>query len=495
MAHKTILSLMALALLGACTVGPNYVRPAADTPAAFKEMEGWKTAQPRDQELRGKWWETFNDPLLNELERQVSISNQNLVQSAAQFRQARALVQSARAGFLPTVSGGASVTRGQSSSNLGNQNQAFVQSSRSPSTSYSLSLDAVWEADLWGRVRRTVESNEAGAQASAADLEALRLSIQAELAQNYFQLRALDAQKQLFDDTIAAYQRSLTLTQNQYTAGVVAKVDVIQAQTQLKTTQAQALDIGVQRAQLEHAIALLIGKPASTYSLAVAPLTASPPALPVGIPSSLLERRPDIAAAERRMAAANAQIGVAEAAYYPSLTLSASGGFQSSSFSNWLTAPSRFWSLGPALAQTLFDGGLRRAQTDQAIATYDANVAGYRQTVLTGFKEVEDNLAALRILEEEAAIQDEAVQNARQSVALTTNQYKAGLVSYLNVVTVQATALANERTAVDVLNRRLAASVLLIKALGGGWNASDLATPDELARRDPYPRKDAGQPR
>ena len=492
---KYLAAATTLALLAACTVGPNYVRPTADTPAAFKEMEGWKTAQPRDQELRGKWWETFNDPLLDNLEEQISISNQNLVQAAAQFRQARALVQSARAGFLPTVSGSASFTRGQSSSSIGSQNQTFVQSSRSPSTNYSLSLDAVWEADLWGRVRRTVESNEAGAQASAADLEALRLSIQAELAQNYFQLRALDAQKQLFDDTIAAYQRSLTLTQNQYTAGIVAKVDVIQAQTQLKTTQAQALDVGVQRAQLEHAIALLIGKPASTYSLALAPLTASPPALPVGIPSSLLERRPDIAAAERRMAAANAQIGVAEAAYYPSLTLSASGGFQSSSFSNWLTAPSRFWSLGPALAQTLFDGGLRRAQTDQAIAAYDANVAGYRQTVLTGFKEVEDNLVALRILEEEAAIQDEAVQNARQSVALTTNQYKAGIVSYLNVVTVQATALVNERTAVDVLNRRLAASVLLIKALGGGWHASDLPTPDELARRDPYPRKDAGQPR
>jgi NodT family efflux transporter outer membrane factor (OMF) lipoprotein len=476
-------------LLAACTVGPNYVRPTADTPAAFKEMEGWKTAQPRDQELRGKWWEPFNDPLLNNLEEQISISNQNLVQAAAQFRQARALVQSARAGYLPTVSGGASVTRAQSSSNPGSQNQASVQSSRSTSTNYSLSLDAVWEPDLWGRVRRTVESNEAGAQASAADLEALRLSIQAELAQNYFQLRALDAQKQLFDDTIAAYQRSLTLTQNQYTAGVVAKVDVIQAQTQLKTTQAQALDIGVQRAQLEHAIALLIGKPASNYSLAAAPLTASPPPLPGGLPSSLLERRPDIAAAERRMAAANAQIGVAEAAYYPSLTLSASGGFQSSSFSNWLTAPSRFWSVGPALAQTLFDGGLRRAQTDQAIAAYDANVAGYRQTVLNGFKEVEDNLAALRILEEEAAIQDEAVQNARQSVALTTNQYKAGIVSYLNVALVQATALANERTAVDVLNRRLAASVLLVKALGGGWNASDLPTPDELARGDSYPGK------
>ncbi len=305
----------------------------------------------------------------------------------------------------------------------------------------------------------------------------------------------MDAQKQLFDDTIAAYQRSLTLTQNQYTAGVVAKVDVIQAQTQLKTTQAQALDIGVQRAQLEHAIALLIGKPASNYSLAAAPLTASPPPLPVGLPSSLLERRPDIAAAERRMAAANAQIGVAEAAYYPSLTLSASGGFQSSSFSNWLTAPSRFWSVGPALAQTLFDGGLRRAQTDQAIAAYDANVAGYRQTVLNGFKEVEDNLAALRILEEEAAIQDEAVQNARQSVALTTNQYKAGIVSYLNVALVQATALTNERTAVDVLNRRLAASVLLVKALGGGWNASDLPTPDELARGDSYPHKGAAPAR
>jgi NodT family efflux transporter outer membrane factor (OMF) lipoprotein len=493
MNHRTLLSLMASALLAACTVGPDYVRPTADTPAAFKEMEGWKTAQPRDQELRGKWWETFNDAPLNNLEEQISVSNQNLAQAAAQFRQARALVQSARAGFMPTVSAGAAVTRSQSSSGFISQNQNL--DARGPSTGYSLSLDAVWEADLWGRVRRTVESNEAGAQASAADLEALRLSIQAELAQNYFQLRALDAQKQLFDDTIAAYQRSLTLTQNQYTAGVVAKVDVIQAQTQLKTTQAQALDIGVQRAQLEHAIALLIGKPASTYSLAAAPRTAAPPALPVGIPSSLLERRPDIAAAERRMAAANAQIGVAQAAYYPSLTLSASGGFQSSSFSNWLTAPSRFWSLGPALAQTLFDGGLRRAQTDQAIAAYDANVAGYRQTVLTGFKEVEDNLVALRILEEEAAIQDEAVRNARQSVALTANQYKAGIVSYLNVVTVQATALANERTAVDVLNRRLAASVLLIKALGGGWNASGLPTPDELARGDPYPPKEAGQAR
>jgi NodT family efflux transporter outer membrane factor (OMF) lipoprotein len=299
----------------------------------------------------------------------------------------------------------------------------------------------------------------------------------------------------LFEDTLAAYQRSLTLTQNQYAAGIAAKADVIQAQTQLKTTQANAIDIGVQRAQLEHAIALLLGKPASEFSLPPAPLSALPPALPQALPSSLLERRPDIAAAERRMAAANAQIGVAEAAYYPSLSLSATGGYQSSSFANWISAPSRFWSLGPALAQTLFDGGLRRAQTAQAVAAYDANVAGYRQTVLTGFKEVEDNLAALRILEEEAVVQDEAVQNARQSVALTTNQYKAGIVSYLGVVLVQATALNNERAAVDIQNRRLAASVLLIKALGGGWDAGTLPKSDELARGDTYPRKDPVQPR
>lgn len=481
--------------LAACTVGPNYVRPVADVPAKFKEADGWKTAQPRDGELRGKWWEAFNDAQLNEMMERVVITNQSLVQAAAQFRQARALVQSARAGYWPTLGANASATRSKSPSGFSSQSSSgnFVQSSRAPVTNYSLSLDAMWEVDVWGRVRRTVEADNASAQASAADLEAMRLSIQAELAQNYFQLRALDTQKQLFDDTLTAYQRSLTLTQNQYAAGVAAKVDVIQAQTQLKTTQAQAIDVGVQRAQLEHAIALLLGKPASDFSLPVAPLVAQPPPVPLGLPSALLERRPDIAAAERRVTAANAQIGVAEAAYYPSLSLSASAGYQSSSFSNWLTAPSRFWSLGPSLAQTLFDGGFLRAQTAQTVAAYDANVAAYRQTVLTGFKEVEDNLVALRILEEEAAIQDEAVQNSRQSVTLTLNQYKSGIVSYLNVVTVQATALTNERTAVDIQNRRLAASVLLVKALGGGWNASTLPSNDELARGDAYPRKDTNQ--
>lgn len=471
-----------LMLLTACTVGPDYVRPTAEAPAAFKEMDGWKQAQPRDQEIKGKWWEAYNDPLLNNLEEQVNISNQNLAQAEAQYRQARALVQSARAGYFPTLSASASESRSRASSSFSStQLQSTNPVTRGITNNYLLTLDAVWELDVWGRVRRTVESNEANAQASAADLEAARLSAHAELAQNYFQLRALDTQKQLFDDTVAAFEKSLQLTQNQYAAGIVAKADVILAQTQLKSTQAQAIDVGVQRAQLEHAIALLIGKPASVFSIAPAPLTATLPAVPIGVPSELLERRPDVAAAERLVAAANAQIGVAIAAYFPSLTLSASGGYQSSSWSNWLTLPSRFWAVGPALAETLFDGGLRRAQTEQARAAYDGNVAAYRQTVLTGFKEVEDNLAALRILEQEAEVQDEAVQFARQTVALTTNQYKAGTVNYLNVTVVQAAALNNERTAVDILNRRLAASILLIKALGGGWNSSDLPSTAYLA--------------
>ncbi|MGH8756208.1 MAG: efflux transporter outer membrane subunit, partial [Burkholderiales bacterium] len=430
------MKLVALAALlimtAACTVGPDYVRPTVEAPVAFKEMVGWKPAQPRDQEFKGKWWEAYNDPLLNNLEEQVNISNQNLAQAEAQYRQARALVQSARAGYFPTVSASASESRSRASSSFSStQLQSTNPVTRGITNNYLLTLEAVWEPDLWGRVRRTVESNEASAQASAADLEAVRLSAQAELAQDYIQLRALDTQKQLLDDTVAAYEKSLQLTQNQYAAGIVAKSDVIQAQTQLKSTQAQSIDVGVQRAQFEHAIALLIGKPASDLTITPAPLTATLPAVPIGMPSDLLERRPDVAAAERLVAAANAQIGVAIAAYFPSLTLSASGGYQSPSWSNWLTVPSRFWAVGPALAETLFDGGLRRAQTDQARAAYDANVAAYRQTVLTGFKEVEDNLAALRILEQEAEVQDEAVQSARQAVALTTNQYKAGTVNYL----------------------------------------------------------------
>lgn len=458
--------------LGGCALGPDYVRPAVDAPTAFKELDGWKTAQPRDHELRGKWWEAYQDPALDALEQQITLSNQNLAQAEARFRQARALVQSARAGLFPTIAGSASATRTSGAGGRGIQNPALGGAVAGGAVNnHALSVDANWEVDVWGRVRRTIEANSANAQASAGDLEATRLSIQTQLAQNYFQLRTLDTQQQLLDRTVADYQKSLQLTQNQYAAGVVARGNVVLAQTQYKTTQAQAIDIGVQRAQLEHAIALLIGKAPADFSLPPAPLSATVPDVPVGVPSRLLERRPDIAAAERRVAAANAQIGVAKKAYFPDLTLSAAAGFQSSSFTNWLTLPNRVWSIGPAIAQTLFDAGARRAQTEQAEAVYDANVAAYRQTVLTGFQEVEDNLAALRILEREAQVQNDAVQAARESVALITNQYKAGIVSYLNVITVQTTALSNERTALDLLNRRLAASILLIKALGGGWEA------------------------
>jgi NodT family efflux transporter outer membrane factor (OMF) lipoprotein len=464
-------ALLAPALLGGCSVGPDYVRPAVETPAAYKEAGNWKPAEPKDDANRGKWWEVFNDSLLNQLQEQVDISNQNLAKAEAQYRQALALVQSARAGYYPTVTGAVSNTRSRSSSTT-IATPSVAPISRGVVTNHNLPFQASWAPDVWGNIRRAVEANEAGAQASAGDLAAARLSAQATLAQSYFQLRALDAQQLLLEDTVAAYSKSLTLVQNQYAAGIVAKADVVQAQVQLKTTQAQVIDIGVQRAQLEHAIALLLGKPPSKLAIAREPLKAVVPQAPVGLPSELLERRPDIAAAERRMAQANAQIGVAKAAYFPALTLSASAGYQSAAMIDWLTAPSRYWSFGTAIAETLFDGGLRRAQTDQAIAAYDANVAAYRQTVLTGFQQVEDGLATLHILEEEAEVQGEAVKLAEQALALALNQYKAGTVNYLNVVVAQATALANQTTAVGILNRRMVASVQLVTALGGGWEPS-----------------------
>ncbi|MFC5473466.1 efflux transporter outer membrane subunit [Paraherbaspirillum soli] len=468
---KTCLALaISSLLLSACALGPDYVRPTTEAPAAFKEMKDWKTATPQDQELHGKWWEAYQDPQLNALVEQVNISNQNLAQAEAQFRQARALVQSARSSYFPTVSASASSTRaGSASSRVGSR----------IATTDSVGLNAGWEPDLWGRISRTVEASRASAQASASDLQATRLSAQSSLAEDYLQLRVIDAQQTLLEDTVAAYQKSYQLTQNQYAVGVVSKADVIQAQTQLKSAQAQALDNGVLRSQLEHAIALLTGQAASDFSITPAPLVAVLPTIPVGIPSALLERRPDISAAERRAAAANAQIGVAKAAYFPALTLSAAGGFQGSSFAHLLTLPNRFWSLGPALAATLFDGGLRHAQSEQALAGFDASVAAYKQTVLTGFQEVEDNLAALRILEQEAQVQDETVQSARLAVTLILNQYRAGLVSFTSVATVQATALSAERTALDIQRRRFSASVLLIKALGGGWSQAEL--PDNAA--------------
>jgi len=469
-----LLSLLSLALT-ACTVGPNYVRPEAPVPVAFKEVQGWKLAQPGGTgKLSATWWQLFNDPDLNALEEQLVVSNQNLKAVEAQVRQARAIIQEQRSAYFPTLTVGASVTRSQrgvSSSNGSGGSQGGTVSG----TVYSLPFDFSWEADLWGRIRRSVEAASDSYQASEADLAAARLSAQAELAQDYFLLRVQDLQQQLLDETVASYQKAYDLTFNRYRGGVAAKSDLLQAETQLKTARAQAIDLGVQRAQLEHAIALLIGKPASGFALPARPFSPQLPQIPTGLPSELLERRPDIAAAERRMAAANAQIGVAQAAYYPTVGLNASAGLQATSLADWLSWPSRFWSVGPVLSQTLFDGGLRRGQNEQTLAAYDQTVANYRQTVLTGFQEVEDNLAALRILEAEALAQDDAVRAAAETVAVALNQYRAGVIGYLNVTVAQSTELTNRRSAASLLGRRLTASVLLIRALGGGWDAAALA--------------------
>jgi NodT family efflux transporter outer membrane factor (OMF) lipoprotein len=460
----------ALALLGGCLVGPNYVRPPAAAPAAYKEAANWKPAEPRDGVNRGKWWEIFGDPKLNALIEQVDVSNQTVRAAEARLRQADALVEQSRAGLWPTLGVGASATRSRSPNVAGSSSNTSA-----PVNIYNLPLTATWAIDLWGSVRRTIEGNVASAQASAANVAGARLLAQSQVAINYFQLRVLDSRRQLLDTTVAAYQKSVDLARNRYNAGVAARVEVVQAETQLRSTQAQAIDVGVQRAQTEHAIAILIGKPPAELSIAAEQLAIAIPDIPAGVPSQLLERRPDIASAERQMAAANAQIGVATAAYFPTLTLSASAGFRSNVPSDWFTVPHRFWSVGPALAETLFDAGARRAVTKQAQAAYDANIATYQQSVLGAFKEVEDNLAALRILAEEAREQAEAVKAARQSTELTLNQYKAGTVNYLNVVIVQAAQLNNEANAVNVQGQRLAAAVALVQALGGGWNAAEIA--------------------
>jgi NodT family efflux transporter outer membrane factor (OMF) lipoprotein len=465
-----------LVIFTACAVGPDYVRPKDEVPAAYKEAADWKVAQPQEAVVRGAWWKIFQDPQLDALEEQVNILNQNVAAAEAQLRQARAAVQASRAGYFPNLAIGAQATR-----SLGSANTANSLGTTNQVSDLLLTGTASWEPDVWGKVRRTVEASQAGAQASAADLESLRLSTQATLAQNYFQLCSLDAQKKLLDATVAAFQKSLELTKKRYASGVSSRADVLQAETQLKTTQAQAVDVGVQRSQLEHAIALLVGKPPSALSIPATPLAATPVAVPFGIPSELLERRPDIAGAERRLAAANAQIGVAKAAYFPNILLNATGGFESSHLSDWLSWPSRLWSVGLSLTETVFDAGLRSALTDQARAAYDQTVAIYRQTVLGGFQEVEDNLAALRILEEESRIQGEAVSAARRSLEFSMNQYRAGTISYIDVVTVQTILLANERTAIDILGRRMAASVLLIKAIGGGWNSASLPSNKDLS--------------
>ncbi len=457
---KTGIVFASALLLTACAVGPDYKRPSMDVPAAYKEAGDWKKAAPADTASRGPWWSVYNDPVLDGLEKQVQISNQNLKAAEAAYREAMAVVRGAQASFFPVAEANGSFqkTGGKGSKGAG--------------SAYSASLGATWEPDLWGRIRRTVESNKDSAEASAADLASATLSAQATLAIDYFQLRATDQLKRLLDDAVTGYERSLQITQNQYKAGIISREDVVQAQTQLDSTRSQAVNTGIARAQLEHAIAVLTGKPPAQFALAPSSDLPDVPSIPAAVPSALLERQPDIAGAERRMAAANAEIGVAEAAFFPDITLSASDGFGAASLGKLLSASSNVWAFGPQLAWTLFDAGARQAQVDEAKASYQQQVALYKQSVLTGFQQVEDQLAALRVYAQQADIQANAVKSANEAEAIANNQYKAGVVAYTNVVVAEVTALNNRETALSIRENRLTTSVALIQALGGSWDGN-----------------------
>jgi len=491
-----------LASLSACNPAPRYSRPTLPAPPSYKEappdqykeVAGWKIAEPGDDKIRSKWWEMYNDPRLSELEEQVRISNQTVAVAEANFRAARAVVVSARSALFPTVNAnpsfsnsrfaarGAVLPGGAAGNTSGATTTGVNGSGVSALNFFSVPIDVSYTVDLWHRVRNTVAAEAYTAQARAADVVTALLSTHAELAQDYFQVRALDQERAILQETIRNYQQSLELTQSLYRAGIDSEESVAQAQTQLETTTAQATDLGAARAQYEHAIATLIGKPAAEFSLAAGTFAPDPPAVPVGIPSKLLERRPDIAAAERQMAAANSQIGVAKAAYYPNLTLSASAGFESTSIAKLFTWPSRFWSVGPALAQTLFDAGARRGATEQAQAAYDAAAANYRQIVLTGFQTVEDNLAALRILAQEIGEQREAIASSQYYLDLAVTRFRAGIDSYLNVITAQATLLSSRVTEAQIELRQMNGSVALIMALGGGWDAGELPSVRDVSR-------------
>lgn len=477
----------ALALTG-CMMGPDYQRPSAPVPTAFNEPPGWKPAEPSDGADRGAWWASFNDPLLDSLLQRVVVSNQSLKASEAAFRQARAVVDQARSNLYPVISLDGSIEQRHVSTGSSGSSAA---GSRGGSTGrneavYSTSLGASWELDVWGRLRRTVEGDVATAQATDADLAAATLSAQADLASNYFQLRALDEQKQLLDASASAYERSLQITQSKYNWGVAARGDVALAETQLQTTRSQAIAVGVQRAQFEHAIAVLLGVPPEDFSIeprSLGDVLPTPPS--AGLPSQLLERRPDIAAAERRMAAANAQIGVAETAWFPDFSLSASFGYAATGWGALFSAANQAWSVGMAVAQTLIDAGARRAVVEQARAGYDQTVATYRQTVLSSFQAVEDQLSALRILADQATVQDQAVASAKEAERLELNRYKAGTVDYISVVTAQQLSLTNQQTALTVRQNRFVATVELIRALGGGWTAAEV--PAQIGNIVPRP--------
>ena len=464
--------------LVSCSIGPQYTKPTVPAapayseqpPQQFQESQGWTTAQPSDAMVKGKWWQIFNDAELNSLEEQVGPANLSLKIAEANYREAQSNIQFQRSFRFPTVSVGPSISRNRISSNNPTGAQGLQYGN------FELPITASYDADLWGRIRKSIAAAREQAQGSAADLENVKLELQTELASYYFTIRGLDSQKRLLDDTVVVYQKAYDLTNNRYNGGVASKVEVAQSTTQLKQTQAQEIDLGVQRAQLVHAIAVLTGRVPEGFQVSLAELTNTVPVIPVGVPSQLLERRPDIAATERQVAAANEQIGIAKTAFYPDLVIAAQGGLQAGSIVNWFTWPSRFWAVGPQLAQTIFDAGQRRSQVNISQAAYDAMIANYRQTSLTAFQEVEDNLSALRILEQEAAKQHEATQAAENSQQLSMNRYKGGLVTYLEVITAQSIALSNERTEVDLMQRRMDASVQLVRALGGGWDISKLPT-------------------
>jgi NodT family efflux transporter outer membrane factor (OMF) lipoprotein len=466
-------------LLAGCTVGPKYIKPTVpmtamykeEAPSSFKESDQWQPARPGDQMSRGNWWEIFGDPELNKLEERIAGSNQTLKVAEARFREARAAIRFNQASQFPTISTAPSASYVKSSDFSPNFPSKIQEASKGD---FVLPFDLSYELDLWGRVRRSVAAAREEAQATASDYATAKLSLEAELALDYFELRSADAQKQLLDDTVKAYTDNVQLTLGRFKGGVAPKADVAQAQTQLDTTRVQDTDVTVQRAQYEHAIAILIGEPPAEFSFSAASLNDQPPSTPIGLPSELLQRRPDIAAAERRVAEANQQIGIARAAYFPTVNLDGTAGFSGSQGSNWFSWPSGFWAVGPALAETVFDAGRRRAASESARANYDATVATYRQTSLTAFQEVEDNVAALRILENEAQQQQQAVASSEESLQLFTNRYRGGVDTYLQVITAQTIDLANERNAIDILRRRLDGSVLLIKALGGGWDVSNL---------------------
>jgi NodT family efflux transporter outer membrane factor (OMF) lipoprotein len=479
--------------LSGCVVGPKYHPPQPQAPSpAYKESpgnskddQGWTVAQPSDAKLRGKWWEIFNDPELNALEDQLDINNQNIKQFFESFMEARAIVREARAQYFPTITAVPSVTHSRTSANVG---AAAANPSATPqlqSTLYSLPLDASWEPDLWGKVRNTVRQAQYAAQVSAADLENERLTEQASLAEFFFEIRGQDQLQEIFDETVAADQNAYDLTRSRYEAGIDDEISVVQAETTLRSAQAGATNVGIARAQFEHAIAVLIGKAASSFSIPVKPMTVAPPPIPVGVPSELLERRPDVAAAERAMAEANASIGIAYAAYYPNLTLTAEGGFQSSVFHRWLTWPSRFWSIGASLPETIFDAGLRRATVQQYTATYNADLAAYRQTVLSAFQQVEDGLAEVRILSKEIQQEQQAVESAQTALKLEQARYDTGVDPYLDVLLAQTTVLADQQTLNGLQVQRMIFAVALVEALGGGWDRSQLPGTQQVTQKPP----------